>query len=92
MQSTKNTDLIGDSKFLPWRQLDDCSMTRPFLSVKGVACETTCTRALSPGVERENRPGDKARVFTRASNFRMKHTSKVLQLVQQLKPCVRVAG
>ena len=26
--------------FIPWQQLDGYSMTRPFLSVKGVACET----------------------------------------------------
>ena len=25
---------------VPWRQLDGCSVTRPFLSAKGVACET----------------------------------------------------
>ena len=33
MQSTKSTDLIGHSKFLPWRQLDGCSVTRLFLSL-----------------------------------------------------------
>ena len=27
-------------KFLLWRQLYGCSVTRPFLSAKGVACET----------------------------------------------------
>ena len=41
MRSTKNADLIGHDKFLSWRQLDGCSVTRPFLSpAKGVACET----------------------------------------------------
>jgi len=36
------TDLIGQIKFLPWQQLNDCSMTRPFLcTAKSVACETT---------------------------------------------------
>ena len=29
----------GHIKFLPWGQLDGCSMTRPFLSAKGAACE-----------------------------------------------------
>ena len=29
-------DLIGHIQFLPWRQLDDCSMTRPFLSLRRV--------------------------------------------------------
>ena len=33
VQSTKGTDLIGHSKFLPWQQLDGCSVTRPFLSL-----------------------------------------------------------
>ena len=37
----KNADLIGHIKFLPWWQLDGCSMNRPSLSAKGVACETT---------------------------------------------------
>ena len=41
MQSTKSTDLIGHDKFLSWQQLDGCRVTRPFLSVKGVACETS---------------------------------------------------
>ena len=37
----KSVDLIGHDKFLSWRQLDGCSVTRPFLSpAKGVACET----------------------------------------------------
>ena len=37
----KSADLIGHNKFLSWRQLDGCSVTRPFLSpAKGVACET----------------------------------------------------
>ena len=40
MQSTKSVDVIGDGNFLMWQQLNGCSMTRPFLSVKGVACET----------------------------------------------------
>ena len=40
MRSTKNVDLIGHIKFLLWRQLDGCSVTRPFLSAKGVAWET----------------------------------------------------
>jgi len=45
MQCTKSTDLIGNIKFLPWGQLNGHSVTRPFLSVKGVACETmgTCS-------------------------------------------------
>ena len=34
MQSTKSTDLIGHIKFLPWGQLDGCSVTRPFLSLR----------------------------------------------------------
>ena len=33
----KSVDLIGHTKFLPWGQLDGCSLP---LSVKGVACET----------------------------------------------------
>ena len=33
-------DLVDNIKFLLWRQLDGCSMTRPFLSVNGVACKT----------------------------------------------------
>ena len=40
MRSSKSVDLIGPSKFLPWRQLNGHSMTRPFISVKGVAWET----------------------------------------------------
>ena len=40
MRSTKNMDLIGHIKFLLWRQLDGCSVTRPFLSEKGVVCNT----------------------------------------------------
>ena len=40
MRSTKSADVIGDSNFLMWQQLNGCSVTRPFLSVKGVACET----------------------------------------------------
>ena len=40
MQFTESADFIGRSKFLPWRQLNGCSVTRPFLSMKGVACET----------------------------------------------------
>jgi len=35
--------LIGHSKFLPWWQLDGCSMTKPFLSVKSMARKTTST-------------------------------------------------
>ena len=35
----KSPNLIGHIKFRPWQQLDGCSMSRPFLSVKGVACE-----------------------------------------------------
>ena len=31
----KSADLIGH-KFLSWRQLDDCSVTRPFLSLRRV--------------------------------------------------------
>ena len=30
----KSTDLIGHIKFLLWRQLNGCSMTRPFLSLR----------------------------------------------------------
>ena len=33
MRSTKRADLIGPDKFLSWRQLDGCSVTRPFLSL-----------------------------------------------------------
>ena len=44
----KSADLIGHSKFLPWRQLDDCSVTRLFLSAKGVSCETQCTLVPRP--------------------------------------------
>ena len=40
MRAIKSTDLIGHIKFLPWRQLEGCNMTRPFLSAKGVTCET----------------------------------------------------
>ena len=40
MWAMKSTDLIGHIKFLPWGQLKGCNMTRPFLSAKGVACET----------------------------------------------------
>ena len=36
----KSTNLISHIEFLPWRQLDGCNVTRPFLSAKGVACET----------------------------------------------------
>ena len=39
MRSTKSADLIGHIKFLPWGQLNGCSMTRPFS--KGVACTTS---------------------------------------------------
>ena len=40
MRSTKSVDLIGHIKFLLWGQLDGCSVTRPFLFAKGVACKT----------------------------------------------------
>ena len=50
MQSMKSTDLIGHSKFLPWQQLDGCSMTRPFLSAKGVGCETRWQHHTSVGL------------------------------------------
>ena len=40
-RSMKSADLIGHIKFLPWGQLNGCSVTRPFLCAKGVACETT---------------------------------------------------
>ena len=33
MQSMKSADLIDHSKFLPWRQLNGCSVTRPFPSL-----------------------------------------------------------
>ena len=33
MQSTKSADLIDHIKFLPWRQLSGCNVTRPFLSL-----------------------------------------------------------
>ena len=36
MRSTKSADLIGHIKFLPWGQLDGCSVTRPFLSLQRV--------------------------------------------------------
>ena len=29
MHSKKSADLIGHSKFLPWQQLNGCSMTLP---------------------------------------------------------------
>ena len=32
--------LLSNDNCVSWQQLDDCSMTRSFLSVKGVACET----------------------------------------------------
>ena len=32
----KSVDLIGHIKFLSWRQLDGCSVTRPFLSLRRV--------------------------------------------------------
>ena len=40
MKSTKSEDLIGHINFLPWRQLNGHSVTRPFLFAKGSACET----------------------------------------------------
>ena len=46
MQSTKSVDFIGHSKFLPWWQ----SMTRPFLSAKGVVCETRWQHFASAGL------------------------------------------
>ena len=43
MRSAKSMDLFGHIKFMPWRQLDGCSVTSFFLSAKGVACKTnTC--------------------------------------------------
>ena len=36
MRSTKSMDLIGHSKILLWGQLDGCSVTRPFLSLRRV--------------------------------------------------------
>ena len=36
MQSTKSADLIDPDKFVSWRQLDGCSVTRPFLSLRRV--------------------------------------------------------
>ena len=36
MRSTKSADLIGHSKILSWGQLDGCSVTRPFLSLRRV--------------------------------------------------------
>ena len=36
MQSTKSADLIDHIKFLLWRQLSGCNMTRPFLSLRRV--------------------------------------------------------
>ena len=41
MRSTKSADQTGHIEFLPWGQFDGCSVTRPFLSAKGVACKTT---------------------------------------------------
>jgi len=38
MRSTKSVDLIGHIKFLPWGQLNGCSVP---LSAKGVTCETS---------------------------------------------------
>ena len=35
MRSKNSTDLIGHIKFLPWRQLDGCSMTWPFSLCEG---------------------------------------------------------
>ena len=32
-----------DNCWVPWRQLGSCSVTRPFLSAKGVACETSAS-------------------------------------------------
>ena len=36
MRSTKSMDLIDHVKFLLWRQLDGCSVTIPFLSLRRV--------------------------------------------------------
>ena len=44
----KSADLIGHIKFLPWRQLDGCSMTRPFRSAKSVTCKTRGLVVLCP--------------------------------------------
>ena len=53
MRSTKSADLIGHDKFLSWRQLDGCSVTRPFLSpAKGVACETRVVSCPDPTLTR----------------------------------------
>lgn len=41
MQSTRSVDLIGQVKFLLWRQLIDRSVSRYFLAAKGVAYEIT---------------------------------------------------
>ena len=35
-ESTKSANLIGHIKFLLWKQLDGCSVTRPFLSLERV--------------------------------------------------------
>ena len=37
----KSVDMIGHIKFLPWGKLDGCNVTRPFLSAKGMVCETS---------------------------------------------------
>ena len=53
MRSTKSADLIGHDKFLSWRQLDGCSVTRPFLSpAKGGACETSGKCVSHSSIER----------------------------------------
>ena len=36
MRSTKSADLIGHDKFLSWRQLHGCSVTRPFSLLRRV--------------------------------------------------------
>ena len=47
----KSVNLIGHSKFLPWQQLDGCSVSRPFLlSAKGCAYETIGMRLITHDV------------------------------------------
>ena len=40
-----SADLIGHIKFLPWGQLDGCSVTRPFLSLGRVWLARLCTHS-----------------------------------------------
>ena len=49
MQSTKSADLIGYIKFLPWEQLNGCSVTRPFLSLWRVWLARLCSASLPQG-------------------------------------------